>query len=53
LVDFVIFAGGEHAAEAHARKADLLDARAAGEQSFVAHNVLKSTAVIERKKATE
>ena len=53
LVDFVIFAGGEHAAEAHARKADLLDARAAGEQSFVAHNVLKSTAVIERKKATD
>jgi alkyl sulfatase BDS1-like metallo-beta-lactamase superfamily hydrolase len=48
LVDFVIFAGGDHVAEGHRRKADLLDARAEGEQSFVAHNVLKSAAVLER-----
>jgi alkyl sulfatase BDS1-like metallo-beta-lactamase superfamily hydrolase len=52
LVDFVIFAGGERVAEAHRRKADLLDARAAGEQSFVAHNVLQSAAVLERQRAT-
>jgi len=51
LVDFVIFGGGEHAAEAHLRKADLLDARASSERSFVAHNVLKSAAVLERDKS--
>jgi hypothetical protein len=51
LVDFVIFGGGEHAAEAHRRKADLLDARASSERSFVAHNVLKSAAVLERDKS--
>jgi len=48
LVDFVIFAGGERVAEGHRRKADLLDARGAGERSFVASNVLKSAAVLER-----
>jgi alkyl sulfatase BDS1-like metallo-beta-lactamase superfamily hydrolase len=52
LVDFVIFAGsdaGEAAVtEARARKADLLDARADGERSFVASNVLRSAAVLER-----
>jgi alkyl sulfatase BDS1-like metallo-beta-lactamase superfamily hydrolase len=48
LVDFVIFAGGEDVADAHRRKADLLEARAAGERSFVASNVLKSAATLER-----
>jgi alkyl sulfatase BDS1-like metallo-beta-lactamase superfamily hydrolase len=52
LVDFVIFAGGERVTEGHRRKADLLDARAAGERSFVAHNVLQSAAVLERRRAT-
>ncbi len=53
LVDFVIFAAGEQVAEARRRKADLLDARAAGERSFVAHNVLTSAAVLERDRSTE
>jgi alkyl sulfatase BDS1-like metallo-beta-lactamase superfamily hydrolase len=48
LVDYVIFNEGEGLAEAHRRKADLLESRAAGERSFVAHNVLKSAAAIER-----
>ena len=48
LVDFVIFAGGDDVAEARARKADLLDARAEGERSFVASNVLRSAATLER-----
>ncbi|MEI8360078.1 MAG: alkyl sulfatase dimerization domain-containing protein, partial [Deltaproteobacteria bacterium] len=48
LVDFVIFGGGEQVAEARRRKAELLDARSAGERSFVASNVLKSAAVLER-----
>jgi len=52
LVDFVIFAGGDHVAEGHRRKAGLLDARAEGERSFVAHNVLRSAAVLEREKPT-
>ena len=52
LVDFVIFAGGDDVAAARARKADLLDARAAGERSFVASNVLKSAATLERAAAT-
>jgi len=52
LVDYVIFAGGDHVAEGHRRKADLLDARAAGERSFVASNVLKSAALLERQRAT-
>lgn len=51
LVDFVIFAGGERVVDAHRRKADLLDARGAGERSFVASNVLKSAAVLEREAA--
>ncbi|CAB4323876.1 unannotated protein [freshwater metagenome] len=48
LVDYVIFNAGEGVAEARRRKADLLESRAAGERSFVAHNVLKSAAAIER-----
>ena len=48
LVDFVIFGGGEQVAEARRRKAELLDARSAGERSFVASNVLNSAAVLER-----
>ena len=48
LVDFVIHAGGPDLVDAHRRKAELLDSRAAAERSFVAHNVLKSAAVLER-----
>ena len=48
LVDFVLFHGGGQLDEAHALKADLLDARAAKERSFVAHNILASAAVLER-----
>jgi len=48
LVDFVIDDGGADVAEARALKADLLDARAAHERSFVAHNILASAAVLER-----
>ena len=48
LVDFVLFHGDSLLAEAHALKAELLDARAAHERSFVAHNILASAAVIER-----
>ena len=53
LVDYVIFNNGEGVTEARRRKADLLDARAAGERSFVAHNVLKSAATIERESLSE
>ncbi len=48
LVDYVLFHGDGSLAEAHALKADLLDARAARERSFVAHNILASAAVLER-----
>ena len=48
LVDFVIDTGGPLVDEARRRKADLLDARAAGERSFVADNVLASAAALER-----
>ena len=48
LVDFVLFHADGPLAEAHALKADLLDARAAQERSFVAHNILASAAVLER-----
>jgi alkyl sulfatase BDS1-like metallo-beta-lactamase superfamily hydrolase len=48
LVDFVLSHDGGLVAEAHALKAELLDARAAHERSFVAHNILASAAVIER-----
>lgn len=52
LLDFVIFGGGDHAAAAHRRKATLLDRRAAGQQSFVAANVLRTEAKRERELAT-
>ena len=48
LVDFVIFAGGDDVEAARRRKADLLDARAEAEPSFVASNVLRSAATLER-----
>jgi alkyl sulfatase BDS1-like metallo-beta-lactamase superfamily hydrolase len=48
LVDFALFHGDERVGEAHSLKADLLDARAAHERSFVAHNILASAAVLER-----
>jgi alkyl sulfatase BDS1-like metallo-beta-lactamase superfamily hydrolase len=48
LVDFVIFHADGRVDEARALKADLLDGRAAGERSFVAHNILASAAVLER-----
>lgn len=50
LVDFVIGNDGDRVDEAHARKADLLDARAAAERSFVANNVLTSAAMLERQR---
>lgn len=48
LVDFVIFADGDDVAEARRRKAALLDGRAETERSFVAGNVLRSAATLER-----
>jgi alkyl sulfatase BDS1-like metallo-beta-lactamase superfamily hydrolase len=48
LVDFVLFHGDGRLAEAHGLKAELLDARAGRERSFVAHNILASAAVLER-----
>lgn len=48
LVDFVLFHGEDLVDEAHALKAELLDLRAGGERSFVAHNILASAAVLER-----
>lgn len=50
LIDFVIdgAADDDAIAGAHRRKADLLDARAEGTRSFVAANVLRSAATIER-----
>lgn len=51
LIDFVIFSGAGDQSGAHAIKADLLDARAAKERSFVAHNVLASAAILEREAA--
>lgn len=50
LVDFVIFGGGPDVADARALKADLLAARAASERSFVAGNILKAAATMEREK---
>ena len=49
----VIRRGGEGITEARRRKADLLESRAAGERSFVAHNVLKSAAVMERESLSD
>jgi alkyl sulfatase BDS1-like metallo-beta-lactamase superfamily hydrolase len=48
LVDFVIHAGGEKVQEARKIKADLLDARAVKEPSFISRNILESAAVLER-----
>lgn len=48
LVDFVLFDGGPEATEARALKADLLGARAKGERSFVARNILAAAAKMER-----
>jgi len=48
LVDFVLFHGDGQMVEAHTLKAELLDARAGRERSFVAHNILASAAVLER-----
>jgi alkyl sulfatase BDS1-like metallo-beta-lactamase superfamily hydrolase len=50
LVDFVIDAGGDDVVEARRRKAELLDTRAEGERSFVASNVLRSAATLERER---
>jgi len=51
LVDFVLAHGDDRIHEAHMLKADLLDERATGERSFVAHNILASAAVLEREHA--
>ncbi|HYA68411.1 MAG TPA: alkyl sulfatase dimerization domain-containing protein [Acidimicrobiales bacterium] len=48
LLDLVVFDGGSKSEQAKQRKADLLDVRARFEPSFVAQNVLKSAAAIER-----
>lgn len=48
LVDFVIDAGGEKVQEARELKAELLDARAVKEPSFISRNILESAAVLER-----
>jgi alkyl sulfatase BDS1-like metallo-beta-lactamase superfamily hydrolase len=53
LVDFVIHAGGDDVVEGHRRKAQLLDARAKGERSFVASNVLTSAATLERERVSD
>lgn len=50
LVDFVIFDGGARTDDARRRKADLLQARSRRETSFVAHNILRSAAVLERER---
>lgn len=49
LLDLVIDSGGSRAQEARRRKAELLDLRAGFERSFVAKNVLRSAAAIERR----
>jgi len=51
LLDLVIFEGGPQVDRARRRKADLLDKRAQFEPSFVAQNVLKSAAAIERQRS--
>jgi alkyl sulfatase BDS1-like metallo-beta-lactamase superfamily hydrolase len=48
LVDFVIAGGGPDATEARTMKADLLAARAKGERSFVARNILSAASKMER-----
>ena len=48
LVDFIIHNGGGLLEEARAFKAELLEIRSKQEQSFVAHNILASAAVLER-----
>lgn len=51
LVDFVLFHRDGQVDEAHDLKAELLEARAGRERSFVAHNILASAAVLEREDA--
>jgi len=48
LADFVIQGGGERAPEARALKAELLQARAEQEPSFIARNILNSAAILEK-----
>jgi glyoxylase-like metal-dependent hydrolase (beta-lactamase superfamily II) len=48
LLDLVVFGGGPDAADARRRKADVLELRGKAERSFVARNVLRSAATIER-----
>src|SRR5262245_60683785 len=50
LADFVLLAGGTHVEDARARKADLLAARAQREPSFVARNILRAAAALERRR---
>jgi hypothetical protein len=54
LVDFVLFGEGEDgpsAREAHALKADLLQARADAEPSFIARNIFRHGASREQEAA--
>jgi alkyl sulfatase BDS1-like metallo-beta-lactamase superfamily hydrolase len=48
LVDFVIQGDPEHASEAQSLKAELLEARAEQEPSFIARNILSSAAILEK-----
>ena len=49
LLDFVLFNDGDMVTEARSLKADLLEARSKQERSFVAHNILASAALLERR----
>ena len=48
LLDLLVFGSGPDAQEARRRKADVLELRGKAERSFVARNVLRSAATIER-----
>ena len=50
ILDLCLDAGADSVTDARRRKADLLDARAEGEPSFVASNVLRSAATLERER---
>jgi alkyl sulfatase BDS1-like metallo-beta-lactamase superfamily hydrolase len=52
LLDFAIQGGGEGSEEARALKAELLQARAEQEPSFIARNILSSAAILEKEALT-
>lgn len=53
LADFVIQGDPDHAGEARGLKAELLEARAGHEPSFIARNILSSAAILEREAVSE